>query len=118
LSRSPANRDDFSNLFAFVPLSFLGSSPVDKSEALEPRRFMQCVRRELSGQTDHSAAARDRREQAMIERESMPYDVVIVGGGPAGLNAAIRLKQVNAALLVCVLEKGSEIGAHILPAQP
>ncbi|MDT0575295.1 electron transfer flavoprotein-ubiquinone oxidoreductase [Croceicoccus sp. F390] len=50
----------------------------------------------------------------MSERESMPYDVVIVGGGVAGLSAAIRLKQVNEALEVCVLEKGSEIGAHIL----
>ncbi|MCH7628259.1 MAG: electron transfer flavoprotein-ubiquinone oxidoreductase [Proteobacteria bacterium] len=50
----------------------------------------------------------------MSERESMPYDVVIVGGGPAGLAASIRLKQVNPDLSVCLLEKGSEVGAHIL----
>ena len=50
----------------------------------------------------------------MSERESMPCDVVIVGGGPAGLSAAIRLKQINEELEVVVLEKGSEIGAHIL----
>ena len=52
--------------------------------------------------------------QELPEREAMEFDVVVVGGGPSGLAAAIRLKQLDPDLSVVVVEKGSEIGAHIL----
>ena len=54
----------------------------------------------------------------MVERETMEFDVVIVGAGPAGLSCAIRLaqqaQQKEQELMICVVEKGSEVGAHIL----
>ena len=55
-----------------------------------------------------------RNDAPEIERDVMEYDVVTVGAGPAGLSLAIRLKQINPALSVCVIEKSSTIGAHIL----
>jgi electron-transferring-flavoprotein dehydrogenase len=51
-------------------------------------------------------------EHAVIERDVMEYDVVTVGAGPAGLAFAIRLKQLNPDISVCVIEKGATVGAH------
>ena len=50
----------------------------------------------------------------VIERETMEFDVIIVGAGPAGLSCAIKLKQLNAELNIVVLEKAAEVGGHIL----
>src|SRR5205085_7520460 len=75
--------------------------------------------KELAGRSSR-IVFRPRQDEGkrMSQRESMAYDVVIVGAGPAGLSAAIRLKQLAAKagreLGVCILEKGSEVGAHIL----
>jgi electron-transferring-flavoprotein dehydrogenase len=70
---------------------------------------------ELKRETAEMSADMNAETSAeQTERESMPYDVVIVGGGVAGLAAAIRIKQVRPDTSVAVLEKGSEVGAHIL----
>ena len=78
--------------------------------------FNKVVFIQLSANNDQNRIPRLRREP--VERESMEFDVVIVGAGPSGLATAIRLRQLaienEAELTVCVLEKGSEVGAHMV----
>ena len=74
---------------------------------------LQCLRRS-SRVFARNAALFSTESTEPEPRERMAFDVLIVGGGPAGLAASIQLKQLNDSLSVCVIDKGSEIGSHIL----
>ena len=80
-----------------------------------PRPHIGSARAMLSAE---ASAGGEHDEILFSERDAMEYDVLIVGAGPAGLSAAIRLKQLEMQtgreISVCVVEKGAEVGAHIL----
>src|ERR1017187_8986470 len=97
-----------------------GHSRADRAATKRPAgHFHGCSQAKNRKQTAYQQLSQPGRDQIMSTeelppRESMEFDVVIVGAGPSGLAAAIRLKQLNADLTIVVFEKGSEVGAHIL----
>eukprot|EP00818_Percolomonas_sp_WS_P007375 CAMPEP_0117444436 /NCGR_PEP_ID=MMETSP0759-20121206/5240_1 /TAXON_ID=63605 /ORGANISM="Percolomonas cosmopolitus, Strain WS" /LENGTH=623 /DNA_ID=CAMNT_0005236503 /DNA_START=201 /DNA_END=2072 /DNA_ORIENTATION=+ len=103
--------------------SFAMAKKPQNLSQLSPSFFTTTSLRSYSHKTEPQSAVETPDEQAhpgmqhqdeAIERESMDFDVVIVGAGPSGLSTAIRLKQLDPDLEVCVVEKGSYVGAHIL----
>src|SRR5437763_12472023 len=94
------------------------ATPIESTSPPMRRSSPALTVRSRNGQGRRVELCCCRDERTMSQRESMAYDVVIVGAGPAGLSAAIRLKQLAAGagrdLSVCIREKGSEVGAHIL----